>query len=128
MLFRITMDGIRSRSESFDPSQIAVLTRHFPEPPAGQLRLASPDVLEFTSSLLQSVVPGLPSHYFSTGGDEINTECYAQDSDTQITLKRRGWSFEGALSNFVVSAHRVVKSLGKVPVVWEGVYCFYDDL
>ena len=92
----------------------------FPEPPAGQLRLASSDVLEFISSLLKSVLPDLPSHYFSTGGDEVNTECYAQDTETQKTLKQNGWSFEQALSHFVANAHDAVRSLGKVPVVWEG--------
>ncbi|KAG8922538.1 N-acetyl-glucosamine-6-phosphate deacetylase [Tulasnella sp. 418] len=51
-------------------------TKYANEPPAGQLRLASKDVITFTSQLFASVLENLPGKYFSTGGDEINANCY----------------------------------------------------
>lgn len=44
------------------------------EPPAGQLRLASPATVNFTADLFTAAAKVLPSKYFSTGGDELNTE------------------------------------------------------
>ncbi|KAF8333584.1 N-acetylhexosaminidase [Cantharellus anzutake] len=89
------------------------------EPPAGQLRLATASVIEFTQNLIKSVLPSLPSKYFSTGGDEINTNCYSQDPETQSELEKKGWTLDQALGNFVGKIHSTVASLGKTPVVWE---------
>lgn len=44
------------------------------EPPAGQLRLASPATVNFTAALFTAAARVVPSKYFSTGGDELNTE------------------------------------------------------
>ncbi|KAG6378025.1 hypothetical protein JVT61DRAFT_13704 [Boletus reticuloceps] len=37
---------------------------------------ALPEVINFITSLLSSVARTLPSYYFSTSGDELNTNCY----------------------------------------------------
>jgi hexosaminidase len=76
-------------------------------------------VHNFTSKLFKSVLASLPGKYFSTGGDEINTNCYAQDNETQAELHSQGKTFEEALDDFVINAHTAVKSMGKTPVVWE---------
>jgi hexosaminidase len=76
-------------------------------------------VRNFTSKLFKSVLASLPGKYFSTGGDEINTNCYAQDNETQAELHSQGKTFEEALDDFVINAHTAVKSMGKTPVVWE---------
>lgn len=89
------------------------------EPPAGQLRLASPDVLKFTTDLFSAVLPGFIGTYFSTGGDEINANCYNKDAETQAELTKSGQTFEQALSHFVQNGHKTVESFGKIPVVWE---------
>jgi hexosaminidase len=57
-----------------------------PEPPAGQLRLASRATIDFTSGLLTAVAKLFPSKLISTGGDEINANCYADDAETQAEL------------------------------------------
>ena len=57
-----------------------------PEPPAGQLRLANPATVNFTSNPLVSAASLFQSSYFSTGGDEINANCYASDAQTQAEL------------------------------------------
>lgn len=90
------------------------------EPPAGQLRLASPETQNFTASLLSSIAKVLPSKLFSTGGDELNTKCYTDDAQTQADLKSSGKTLEQALDDFTQATHRALINEGKTPVVWEG--------
>ena len=90
------------------------------EPPAGQLRIASVAATNFTATLLSSVARLLPSKYFSTGGDEVNTKCYQEDKSTQTALKQLGWTIEHALNVFTQATHSALVSEGKTPVVWEG--------
>ncbi|KAF8512648.1 beta-hexosaminidase [Hysterangium stoloniferum] len=88
-------------------------------PPAGQLRIADDDVINFVSALFTSVASQFPSKFFSTGGDEINQNCYAQDSATQRQLDNNKQTFEQALFEFTRRTHKVLTDLGKTPVVWE---------
>ncbi|KJA23996.1 glycoside hydrolase family 20 protein [Hypholoma sublateritium FD-334 SS-4] len=89
------------------------------EPPAGQLRLASAATTNFTTSLITSIAKTLPSTLFSTGGDELNVNCYTQDAQTQAELDESGKTLEEALNTFTQSSHDALKALGKTPVVWE---------
>ncbi|THH02544.1 hypothetical protein EW145_g6734 [Phellinidium pouzarii] len=89
------------------------------EPPAGQLRLASSSTTNFTASLLAAAASVLPSSMFSTGGDEINTNCYADDTQTQAELNATGRTLEQALNVFTQATHGALRQLGKAPVVWE---------
>ncbi|KAF8133373.1 glycoside hydrolase family 20 protein [Boletus edulis] len=89
------------------------------EPPAGQLRFALPEVVNFATSLLSSVAKTLPSSYFSTGGDELNTNCYVNDTLTQQQLKSANTTLAGALATFTNSTHSALIAEGKTPVVWE---------
>ncbi|PPQ70615.1 hypothetical protein CVT25_011981 [Psilocybe cyanescens] len=89
------------------------------EPPAGQLRLASAATTNFTASLITSIAKTLPSTLFSTGGDELNVNCYTQDSQTQTDLKASGKTLEQALDTFTQATHGALKAIGKTPVVWE---------
>ncbi|OJA11466.1 hypothetical protein AZE42_10272 [Rhizopogon vesiculosus] len=89
------------------------------EPPAGQLRFALPEVVNFTASLLVDIAKTLPSYYFSTGGDELNTNCYADDYPTQQQLNSTNTTLNDALNTFTQAAHGALISAGKTPVVWE---------
>ncbi|KAL0960600.1 hypothetical protein HGRIS_005632 [Hohenbuehelia grisea] len=89
------------------------------EPPAGQLRLASPSTVNFTASVISAAAAELSSTLFSTGGDELNTNCYTEDTATQADLKSQGRSLEQALSVFMHATHSALSKLGKTPVVWE---------
>ncbi|PPQ72305.1 hypothetical protein CVT24_004582 [Panaeolus cyanescens] len=89
------------------------------EPPAGQLRLANAATTNFTVSVLSAVANTLPSKLFGTGGDELNTNCYAQDAQTQADLKSTGRTLEQALNVFTQATHGALRKLGKTPVVWE---------
>ncbi|KAF7300512.1 Beta-hexosaminidase [Mycena chlorophos] len=89
------------------------------EPPAGQLRLADPATVNFTAALIGAAAKVLPSKYFSTGGDELNTQCYADDAVTQADLKKEGKTLGEALNTFTLATHGELEKLGKTPVVWE---------
>jgi hexosaminidase len=94
------------------------------EPPAGQLRLASPATINFTVGLLSAVAEMFPSGLFSTGGDEINARCYADDAQTQRDLDGR--TLEQALDAFTQATHGALRKLGKTPVVWEEMVLNYN--
>ncbi|KAI0261973.1 N-acetylhexosaminidase [Gloeopeniophorella convolvens] len=87
------------------------------EPPAGQLRIASPATTNFTAGLLTAVAHMFPSSLFSTGGDEINAQCYADDAQTQQELGGR--AINDALDVFTQASHNALRAIGKTPVVWE---------
>ncbi|KAL4256946.1 Beta-hexosaminidase [Pleurotus pulmonarius] len=87
------------------------------EPPAGQLRLASPGTIDFTAKLIKAASKMFSSKFFSIGGDEINTNCYNNDAQTQTDLAGR--TFEEALDTFTQATTGALKETGKVPVVWE---------
>ncbi|CAL1713581.1 unnamed protein product [Somion occarium] len=89
------------------------------EPPAGQLRLASNETTNFAANLLAAVARMFPSTIFSTGGDELNANCYDQDPDTQKSLNETGRTLEQALDVFIKTTHKAIEDLGKTPVVWE---------
>jgi hexosaminidase len=40
------------------------------------------------------------SQHFSTGGDELNQNCYTQDAQTQQELTEQGKTLEQALDTF----------------------------
>ncbi|KIK99840.1 glycoside hydrolase family 20 protein [Paxillus rubicundulus Ve08.2h10] len=96
------------------------------EPPAGQLRFANESTVFFTTSLLSAVAKMFPSKLFSTGGDEVHTNCYNADAQTQEILNSTGQTLEQSLSSFTQSTHGALEKLGKTPVVWEGRSCFLD--
>ncbi|KAG9315523.1 hypothetical protein JVU11DRAFT_3139 [Chiua virens] len=89
------------------------------EPPAGQLRFALPEVVNFTTNLLTDVAATLPSSYFSTGGDELNTNCYVNDTLTQQQLNSTNTTLIQALQSFTNTTHSALIAQGKTPVVWE---------
>ena len=109
-----------SSSSSLFPSFLQRCSRIYPEPPAGQLRLASPAATNFTAEMLAAVARMFPSTLMSTGGDELNTNCYAQDAETQADLKAAGQTLEEALDVFTQKTHAAIEAVGKTPAVWEG--------
>ncbi|KAI0629981.1 N-acetylhexosaminidase [Trametes polyzona] len=89
------------------------------EPPAGQLRFANATVTQYIADLFAEVTKMFPSKLFSTGGDELNTNCYSIDEPTQAALNASGRTLEEALDVFTQKTHKVLEDKGKTPVVWE---------
>ncbi len=96
------------------------------EPPAGQLRITSSATVNFTTSLVSAISSMFTSKYFSTGGDEINANCYTDDAVTQADLSASGQTFTQALSSFTESTHKALRAAGKTPVVWEEMVLDYN--
>jgi hexosaminidase len=86
--------------------------------------LASAATANFTASFLSSIARTLPSTLFSTGGDELNVNCYTQDPQTQADLSQSGKTLYQALDAFTQKSHDALRSIGKTPVVWEGKFNF----
>jgi len=89
------------------------------EPPAGQLRFMDPAVTSFTNEMLENVLHTVPGKYFSTGGDELNTNCYSGDAKSVQLLAASNQTLEQALTPFVLSTHATVHAANKIPTVWE---------
>jgi len=131
----ICQRGIDVIAEIDTPGHTSVISKAFPEhiacpeaspwtsyanePPSGQLRLASPDTVKFTTDLLVNAAKLFPGSYFSTGGDEINAKCYTDDAETQAALAASGKTFEQALDAFTQAEHAALKGAGKTAVVWQ---------
>jgi hexosaminidase len=116
------LPGLRLQMVSFfsiSPST-SYLKACYAEPPAGQLRFASPDTAAFTTKLLAAAAKLSPSTLFSTGGDELNVPCYTNDTETQQLLNSTGKTLEQALDTFTQTTHKALIAEGKTPVVWEG--------
>ncbi|KAJ7644651.1 N-acetylhexosaminidase [Roridomyces roridus] len=127
--------GIDVLPEIDTPGHTAVISKAFPEyiacneatpwasfanePPAGQLRLADEKTSQFTAAMLKAVATMFPSTLFSTGGDEINQNCYTQDTETQASLAASNKTFLQALDTFTRVNHAALRTEGKTAVVWE---------
>ncbi|KAJ7119861.1 N-acetylhexosaminidase [Mycena epipterygia] len=127
--------GIDVIPEIDTPGHTSVISKAFPEhiacaestpwasfanePPAGQLRLASEATSNFTAGMLKAAAGLFPGKFFSTGGDEINANCYTQDSETQASLASSNKTFAQALDAFTQASHAALRSVGKSAVVWE---------
>ena len=96
------------------------------EPPAGQLRLASPTVVNYTEGLFSTVADMMPSTLLSTGGDELNIPCYEDDAVTQEQLQASGKNLTEALQTFVGTMHGTIRAKGKTPVVKQGIDHQFD--
>lgn len=93
------------------------------EPPAGQLRIASLATLAFARTLFASVAATLPGTMMSSGGDEVNLPCWADDAETVAELARRNMTIGEALDEFVLGVQEVLREHGKTPFIKSGQSC-----
>ncbi len=93
------------------------------EPPAGQLRIASPATLAFARKMFASVAATLLGTMMSSGGDEVNLPCWGEDAETMADLARRNITIADALNEFVQTVQGVIKEHGKTPFIKSGELC-----
>ncbi|KAI0642477.1 N-acetylhexosaminidase [Trametes meyenii] len=92
-------------------------SKYASEPPAGQLRIASPSTLSFAHTLFTSMARTLPSTMMSSGGDEVNLPCWEDDQQTMADLARRNITIDDALNEFVQTVQDVIVEHGKTPFI-----------
>lgn len=95
------------------------------EPPSGQLKLNSPEVRDFLSSLLDDLLPRSSpfSSLFHIGGDEVNKESYKLDNTVNSAEKEIIQPFLQEFTNHVLSH---VENHSLTPVVWEDMLLEWD--
>lgn len=82
------------------------------EPPTGHLDIRKPAAATLMKDILTEIAAYLPSPYFSTGNDEVKSQCYGlQKADEKGVDK--------LLAPFVDDVHSHLVALGKTPMVWE---------
>ena len=63
----------------------------------------------------------------SSGGDEVNLPCWADDEETQTDLRRRNITIADALNEFVEGVQSIITAHRKTPFIKSGVI-FRSDL
>ncbi|KAI0739272.1 N-acetylhexosaminidase [Daedaleopsis nitida] len=92
-------------------------SKYASEPPAGQLRIASPSTLSFARTFFDSVASMLPGTMLSSGGDEVNLPCWEEDEETQADLAQRNITIADALNEYIQTVQSVIKAHGKTPFI-----------
>ena len=82
--------------------------------------MASKSTRNFSVELIRAVSSKFRSSFFSTGGDEVNVNCYNDDAQTQDELRVANVSLDEALNQFILAEHEVIREQGKTPIVKEG--------
>lgn len=95
------------------------------EPPAGQLKLNSPDVQLFLTKLFNDLLPrNAPfTTHFHVGGDELNLEAYNLDETIRSNCKQIIKPHLQRLMDHVLS---LVQSHSLTPVIWEDMLLEWD--
>lgn len=95
------------------------------EPPAGQLKLNSPEVPSFLTTMLDDLLPRASpfSAHFHIGGDEINTKAYELDDTVKSSDKA---ILQPLLQKFINHVLSLVENHNLAPVVWEDMLLEWD--
>ena len=64
---------------------------------------------------------------FSIGGDEVNAECYNEDTQTKQDLASAGMTWQQALNSFTQNSTNALRILNKTVVVWQGKFLALFD-
>ena len=88
------------------------------EPPTGQLKLNSPEVDNFLTTLWGDLLPRVSPYtsYFHTGGDEVNANAYLLDEGVKSNDSS---VLQPLLQKFLDFNHDKIRAAGLAPVVWE---------
>ena len=95
------------------------------EPPSGQLKLNSPDVPPFLTTLFNDLLPRIQTYstHFHIGGDEINKEAYVLDPTVQSSSKA---VLQPLLQKFMNHILSLLESHSLTPIVWEDMLLEWD--
>lgn len=131
LITEIDMPGHTSSIAHAYPHLIAAFERqpnwdmYAAEPPSGTLKLNSSEVDKFLDTLFADLLPRVEnySHYFHTGGDEVNMNAYTLDE----TVKSSDFNvLKPLMQQFIDKNHERVRKKGLTPVVWEEMLLQWD--
>ena len=71
--------------------------------------------------ILAQVVDVFPSRYLHIGGDEVSDQCWQEDESLMSWAKDKGLATRDITKYFEERVFSIVYSLGKVPIVWQGI-------
>ena len=71
--------------------------------------------------ILAQVVEVFPSRYLHIGGDEVSEQCWQEDEKLMSWAKGKGFATRDITKYFEERVFSIVYSLGKVPIVWQGI-------
>ena len=95
------------------------------EPPSGQLKLNSPSVPPFLTTLFNDLLPRTQpfSTHFHIGGDEINREAYVLDPTVKSSSKA---ILQPLLQKFMNHVLSLLETHALTPIVWEDMLLEWD--
>jgi hexosaminidase len=92
------------------------------------MRFADDKVTKFAQQIFSNTIDLTQSAYFGTGGDEINLNCYANDTQTQELLASKNITLEDALRTFTNETHQTLLDKKRTPMVWEEMVLSHGEL
>jgi hypothetical protein len=86
------------------------------------LNPANPKTFQLIEEILSQLSDIFPSPYLHIGGDEVFHECWAEDNEVMNWAKEQYLTQYNITTYFESQILQIVKRLGKVPIVWQGVF------
>ena len=83
------------------------------------LKLRDNRTFELVADVFRELTSIFPDRYVHIGADEVDFDCLAEDAGQQAQLQELRTSVRPAFNQFVTNAVRLVRGLGRVPVMWE---------
>ena len=71
--------------------------------------------------VLAQVADIFPSRYLHIGGDEVSEQCWREDDELMSWAKEKGFATRDISKYFEERVFSIVYSLGKVPIIWQGI-------
>jgi endonuclease/exonuclease/phosphatase family metal-dependent hydrolase len=73
-------------------------------------------------AILKQILEIFPSRYLHIGGDEVNERCWSEVSHVITWSKEKNIVTSQITKYFENEVFKIVKDLGKIPIVWQGVF------
>jgi hexosaminidase len=82
---------------------------------------SAPQTIKVVKAVLKQISELFPSSYIHIGGDEVNLPCWQESMNLKIWNKFKNQTLLESYENFEAEIIQYIKSLNKIPIVWQGV-------
>jgi hypothetical protein len=83
---------------------------------------SNPLTFQIIKGILKQILEIFPSKYLHIGGDEVNERCWNELPHIVSWAKNNDISSHQITKYFENEVFKIVKDLGKIPIVWQGVF------